>query len=383
MRSAVAACAATQPLVAEVLRQVRRRFGPSQSAKGPGGHRPHRVARVAERAQHVVIGAVVEPERAPSLQPRGPRLGVGMARPRQQVVGGVRRAGEAQPTPPSMAELVELRRRGERRRRPAGVVEPYRPPGARRRARRPRLHRPRRLQPTTSRCGRSATPTRCGRWRPGRWAGARREAAPYLAGASTMNGSSPRTRPPAAALGAAGGRALAAATRHVGTGRQSGAPDAVGAPRRPNVRRPVMKTSRLAAAAVRPVRAALLPGAQHAVPGVLGRRLLPAAAAPPPLDAARARRRSCGRRRRRAISSSSPAYNEEATIADSLRVAAAAQLPAVRGDRRQRRLEGRHAGGGDRGVRPDARRRWRYQQPIETAAGARRLPLARPTPTSW
>ena len=95
MRSDVAACAATSHSSPRCCGQVRRGVGPPRSPQRPRGHRPHRVARVAERAQHVVVGAVVEPERAQRLQRRGPHLGVGVARPRQQVVVGVRRAGEA------------------------------------------------------------------------------------------------------------------------------------------------------------------------------------------------------------------------------------------------------------------------------------------------
>ena len=51
------------------------------------------------------------------------------------------------------------------------------------------------------------------------------------------------------------------------------------------------------------------------------------------------------------VSVIAPAYNEEATIVESMRGAAAPQLPALRGDLRQRRLEGRHAAAGDRGLR--------------------------------
>jgi hypothetical protein len=84
-----------EPVVAEVLREVRGRLAAPGAAQGPGRHRPDALVAVAERAQRVVVGAVVEPERADGLERRRPHLGIGVSRPGEEIVGGARRAGEA------------------------------------------------------------------------------------------------------------------------------------------------------------------------------------------------------------------------------------------------------------------------------------------------
>ena len=63
-----------EPFVAEVLRQVGRGVAAPRAAEGPRRHRPHRLAGVAERAQHVVVGAIVEARasRAPAATPPAP-----------------------------------------------------------------------------------------------------------------------------------------------------------------------------------------------------------------------------------------------------------------------------------------------------------------------
>ena len=62
-----------QPFVAEVLGEVGRGVAAARPAERAGGHRPHRRLGVAERAQHVVVGAIVEAERARA--PAAPRPG--------------------------------------------------------------------------------------------------------------------------------------------------------------------------------------------------------------------------------------------------------------------------------------------------------------------
>ena len=117
---------------------------------------------------------------APPARPRrrgDPRAGAGRGA----------RAHRARPRPPRRSgdgrRADRLHRRGERRRRPAGVVEPRRRPGAGRgaagaglaRARRPRLL----LRAARAR---RRDATRCGRWPRARWGDrAARDAAPYLA----------------------------------------------------------------------------------------------------------------------------------------------------------------------------------------------------------
>ena len=84
-----------QPFVAQVLRQVRRGVGAPRSAEraarpSPAPRRSCRRARAARSSRRDRRARATE-----RLQRRGPHRGIGMVRPRQQIVGRAGRAGEA------------------------------------------------------------------------------------------------------------------------------------------------------------------------------------------------------------------------------------------------------------------------------------------------